>query len=193
MNCRDPTATPSVMPPSVTAEVLATLRTSAILHSGGAGSRYLNVAQITQCVGRCNMDQRHALGFNNRTDVVTSHACEVAHVNPSVVGNASGIAHAALFQGARKRPPYVCEYHHSPGRTAQWKNLRDQRSMRRPDQRPSKIARTKQTHVIVALISNWSAITACGIAHSKPSSCILLQKSAPRPTPPCSKKTTAIA
>ena len=35
MDCRDPTATPSVMPPAVTAEVLARLRTSPIFLSGG--------------------------------------------------------------------------------------------------------------------------------------------------------------
>ena len=39
MNCRDPTATPSVMLPAVTAEVLAKLRTSPIFHSGGAASK----------------------------------------------------------------------------------------------------------------------------------------------------------
>ena len=39
MNCRDPTATPSVMLPAVTAEVLTRLRTSPIFHSGGAASR----------------------------------------------------------------------------------------------------------------------------------------------------------
>ena len=39
MNCRDPTATPSVMLPSVTAEVLAMLRASPMLHSGDAASR----------------------------------------------------------------------------------------------------------------------------------------------------------
>ena len=36
---RDPTATPSVTLPSVTAEVWATLRSSPILHSGGAAAR----------------------------------------------------------------------------------------------------------------------------------------------------------
>ena len=39
MNCRDPTATPGVMLPSVTAEILAKLRTTQTLHSDGAASR----------------------------------------------------------------------------------------------------------------------------------------------------------
>ena len=39
MNCRDPTATPSVVLPSVAAEVVAMLRTPPILHSGGVASR----------------------------------------------------------------------------------------------------------------------------------------------------------
>ena len=39
MNCRDPTAAPRVVLPAVTADVLAKLRTSPILHSGGAASR----------------------------------------------------------------------------------------------------------------------------------------------------------
>ena len=34
MNCCDPIATPSVMLPEVTAEILAMLRTSSVFHSG---------------------------------------------------------------------------------------------------------------------------------------------------------------
>ena len=38
-NCRDPTATPSVMLPPVTAEILAKLLTSPMFHSSGAAPR----------------------------------------------------------------------------------------------------------------------------------------------------------
>ena len=39
MNCCDPIATPSMMLPEVTAEILAMLRTSSVFHSGGAAFR----------------------------------------------------------------------------------------------------------------------------------------------------------